>query len=104
MLYVALGHDGPPQQYWTENLLTGAPLARCPIRELLLARDRDPELMGELERYTDTYYPAYRDGFLLVAGGVADQPARYLAVNRVIADLNVTADEKYLEISKEDAT
>jgi hypothetical protein len=73
-----LGHDGPPTSPWRENLLTDAPLTECPLRTLLRARDDTPELAAEFDRHLGTYYPLYRDGHLLVAGGVGDQPARYL--------------------------
>jgi hypothetical protein len=73
-----LGHDGPPISPWRENLLTGEPLKECPLRTLLRARDDTPALAEELDRHLDTYYPLYRDGHLLEAGGVGDQPARYL--------------------------
>jgi hypothetical protein len=75
-----LGHDGPPTGIWSENLMTDAPLTECPLRTLLRAREEQPVLMQELDRYRDTYYPAYNDGHLLVAGGIADQPARYLDI------------------------
>jgi hypothetical protein len=75
-----LGHDGPPRWPWRENLINEQPLAECPLRTLLRAREETPDLSAELDRYVDTYYPAYRDGHLLVKGGISDQPARYLDI------------------------
>ena len=54
-----------------------------------------------MERYMTTYWPAYRDGNLLVGGGIADQPARYVAMVHAIADLADRSDEKYLALQKE---
>lgn len=98
-LYAALGHNGPPQQYWQENLLSDETLARCPVRDLLEAPEH---LTNEVARYVGTYYPAYRDGHLLVAGGIADQPARYLNMVRLIASLEAQAELKYDELTKEE--
>lgn len=99
--YSLLGHDGPPRQYWTENLITGDELKRCPVRDLLEARVADPPLANEFDRYVEVYFPAYKDGHLLVAGGIADQPARY---NTMIQLMRATAEKlevRHLELTKE---
>ena len=90
-----LGHDGPPTGLWQENLVTKAPLERCPLRTILLA---SPESRAELRRYVDSYLPAYRDGFLLVHGGLADQPARYVELIQLGRRLERQVDAKYLEV------
>lgn len=77
-----LGHDGPPTNYWTENLITGEPLQRCPLRTLQLA---PPALALEIQRHVDSYYPAYEQGLLLNDGGLAAQPARYVALVQLAA-------------------
>ena len=95
-----LGHDGPPTNYWRENLITDEPLKRCPLRDLLQAHDHNPELAAEVDRYVGIYMPAYRDGHLLVGGGIADQPVRYLEIIREIAQLDAAAEVKYHELTK----
>lgn len=94
-----LGHDGPPEGYWREHLITGEELTRCPIRELLDARRDRPELLAELEEYSTTLYPMYRDGHLLTAGGVGDQPARYVDVIRTIEEAAHHSELKYFELT-----
>jgi hypothetical protein len=94
-----LGHDGPPTAFWRENLITGATLERCPVRTLLDARQENPQLVAEVESYLTTLYPAYRDGHLLVAGGVADQPARYWDVINMIRDVASKGEEKFIELT-----
>lgn len=66
-----------------------------------LAHETDPARAREVERYVDTYYPAYRDGHLLVKGGLADQPARYLEILGVIAAVDSQVQQKALELAKE---
>lgn len=100
-LYAQLGHDGPPQNFWRDNLFNGAPLRRCPVRDILEARERDQQLAEEFDRYTTHYYPAYQDGHLLVAGGIADQPARYLALIGALRDASERVAEKHLELTKD---
>lgn len=89
----ALGHDGPPTNYWDKNLITDVPLDRCPVRSLQLARESGT-LAREVDRYTDVLYPAYKAGHLLVAGGVADQPARYLALINLVESIRQQVEEK----------
>lgn len=72
------------------------------MRELLDAERRTPAVYAELELYVLTYWPAYRDGHLLVAGGVADQPARYLDMINEMQAAGVAAEIKYLEITAKD--
>ena len=99
-LFEQLGHDGPPTNYWRENLLSGEPLQRCPVRELLALRETDPRALTEFEQHVGTYWPAYKAGHLLVAGGIADQPARYVDMMHAIADVVERSDDKYLELTK----
>ena len=96
-----LGHDAPPLAFWRENLITDAALERCPVRTLLLAAEATPALSQEVDRYVETYYPAYRDGFLLRPGGVAAQPARYLELVSLVRGTKLRVDEKAAEIARE---
>lgn len=96
-----LGHDGPPTQPWTRNLITDAPLTECPLRTLLRARQTQPEVMAEYDRYLTTYYPLYQDGHLLVEGGIENQPARYLDYMLAIRHMNAVVQEKALAVAKE---
>lgn len=59
-------------------------------------------IAAELERYVDVYYPAYRDGHLLVSGGWAEQPARYVALIQQIQRLERQAQAKHDEVTAED--
>ena len=72
-----LGHDGPPTQFWRANVISEAPLARCPRRDLLEAATEEATLVAEIARHVDLYFPAYQQGILLAAGGLANQPALY---------------------------
>lgn len=83
-----LGHDGPPTNYWRENVVTGETLARCPLRTLQLIEERDPALGREYARMVGEYFPHYQRGHLLEAGGLADQPARYVAWMRALAAMD----------------
>lgn len=91
-----LGHDGPPQAFWENNELTGEPLTRCPIRQLQLVED--PALQAEIIRWRDLYFPLYKKGHLLVAGGVSDQPARYLEAMQYLECLEAKIDKRYMQI------
>ncbi len=93
-----LGHDGPPAALWLENLLTAEPLTRCPIRQLQLA---PPELQAELDRDRRTL-PLYQAGHLLIAGGISDQPARWLETMQEMAELEEQAQATYLKIKAEE--
>lgn len=91
-----LGHDGPPQGAFRKNLLTGEPLALCPIRSLQLAERRDPRLMREVETVRTELFPPYRDhGLLPLAGGVLDQPARTMDMLRLFGAYDKLADVRY---------
>lgn len=90
-----LGHDGPPTSHWRENLITGKDLAECPLRTLLRAREASPQLVAEFERYDDVLFPAYEEGHLLVHGGIADQPARYLEMIRLFRNTQARVDVEY---------
>lgn len=96
-----LGHDGTPTGPWTENLITGAPLTECPLRTILRAREASPDLIAEYDRYLNVYYPLYQDGHLLVEGGVAAQPARYLDFMLAIRETQNTVEVKELAIRRE---
>jgi hypothetical protein len=98
-----LGHDGPPTNLWTRNLLTDEPLARCPVRTLQLAREASDPHVREADRYVETYHPAYTDKHLLIAGGIADQPARYVELVQLIGRINHQVDAKYAALTKENA-
>jgi hypothetical protein len=95
-----LGHDGPPTNYYRENLLTAAPLAECPLRTVLRAGERNPALVRELARAMDEQYPMFDAGLLLNAGGTADQPARYLALMNTIRSVRAQQQAKWEEINR----
>jgi hypothetical protein len=92
-----LGHDGPPTAFWKENLIDGTPLERCPLRSLQLA---DPELVAEINRHVNEYFPFYEDGHLPVAGGISDQPARTIAYMLEIKRDQQLVELKYAELNK----
>lgn len=96
-----LGHDNTPMAFWRENLITGAPLERCPVRTIQLARASAGSVAVEVDRYADTYYPAYKDGHLLTRGAVADQPARYLEMIGLIRSIDMKVENKMLAIARE---
>lgn len=77
--------------YWKENLITGEPLARCPVRDIL---DAPYALRKEVEQHLYEWFPLFEKNHLLFAGGVADQPAKYLAYMREIAALNDAMNAK----------
>lgn len=91
-----LGHEGPPTAYWKENLVDGTKLERCPMRSLLLA---DPELVAEINRHVNEYFPFYEGGHLLVAGGISDQPARWVAYMLEINRDQQLVDLKFAELN-----
>jgi hypothetical protein len=93
-----LGHDGPPEGIFREHLLSGEPLKECPMRTLLRAHDESPAALQELNRYSDLYHPAYDDGHLLVSGGLADQPARYLDLIMALRISENQMQQKYDEV------
>jgi hypothetical protein len=90
-----LGHDGPPEAFWRENLITGKPLERCPVRTQQLA---SPNLMREIDVMRVELYPGWQQGHLLAAGGLEDQPARYLEFMRLFDVMRTLVDKKYLEL------
>jgi hypothetical protein len=99
-LYSILGHDGPPLgTMWKENLIDGKPLERCPVRTLQLA---DGQLVSEINRHVNQYYPFYEDGHLPVAGGISDQPARTVAYLLEIRRLKGVIDAKHAEVMGEE--
>jgi hypothetical protein len=97
-----LGHDGPPTNFWRENLLTGKPLAECPLRTILRMQETDPHLSREVDTHL-RYYGAYDRGVLLVAGGISDQPARYVELMALIDQQKNETEAKHLELLKANA-
>lgn len=93
------GHDGPPLGLWRDNLVSGEPLQRCPMRDLLEWQDAGSPLLEELERHL-RYRRHYQQGVLLEAGGLAAQPARYIAWLDAIDDAAITAERRRQEITK----
>jgi hypothetical protein len=80
-----LGHDGPPTgPAWKENLVDGE-ATRALSGPDSPAR-RPEQLVAEIHRHVNEYYPFYEDGHLLSAGGISDQPARYIAYMLEIGD------------------
>lgn len=94
-----LGHDGPPEAFWRDNLLTEKPLDRCPVRTLQLA---DPQLVGEIETHRREIWPLWERGLLLSAGGIEDQSARYLDMMREFDHAQVMVDLKAKQVTGED--
>lgn len=92
-----MGHDGAPTFFWSDNLVTGVALARCPIRDLQLAPDA---LRAEVTRWKDVYFPHYSAGHLLVEGGISAQPARWMAAMRYLEALAKKQDTRYVELTK----
>jgi hypothetical protein len=89
-MYVALGHDGPPTM-WEKHHITGEPLARCPVRDLLAASETDRRMV---EAYEVELYPFFEEGHLAVEGGVMDQPALYIDLMRLIRNTRKLTDAK----------
>lgn len=93
-----LGHDGPPTQFYRENLLTGEPLARCPVRTEQLA---DPALRRAVDYHRLELYPVYRDhGVLPRAGALLDQDAQTLDYLRTIAGYDRRVERKYADLMR----
>jgi hypothetical protein len=97
-----LGHDGPPQSLYRENLVSGITLEECPLRTLLRGAERDPLLTSEIDRHADEYFPAYEAGYLLVAGGLSEQPARYLDYMNTLTDLRARQQREFDKIAAQD--
>lgn len=77
-LYAVQGHDGEPQggaDLFRVNMVTGEPLARCPVRVWQLAAEEEPSAERFAGAVVGTIYPAYKRGILFDAGGLGDQPA-----------------------------
>lgn len=60
---------------WDENLVTGEPLAICPIRLLL---DADAVTRGEAYELLYSHHPLFTHGHLWTAGAISEQPAWWL--------------------------
>lgn len=100
-MYEQLGHDGPATFPWTENYITGKPIERCPIRQLQLA---PAELREEVLRWRGVYFATYRQGHLLVSGGIADQPARWLEAMQYLDELVSRSEQRFTAIKYPDRT
>jgi hypothetical protein len=96
-----LGHDGPPQSLWRENLVTDEPLAECPLRTIIRASDERPELAREVARHAEEYFPDYEAGHLLVEGGSADQPALTMDYMRTLKGMRAAQERKWVAIQEE---
>lgn len=97
--YALLGHDGPPKGgMWRENLVDGRPLQICPVRLFQIAEEVAPEMLAEFNRHVHEYYPHYAKGHLLLAGGVANQPAITMEYMREIDRLRALTQAKHDEI------
>lgn len=94
VLYEHLGHDGPATFPWTENYITGEPIALCPIRQLQLA---PAPLRAEILRWKEDYFPLYQKGHLLVDGGIEDQPARWLAAMLYLEELSARMEREHMK-------
>lgn len=95
-----LGHDGPPQGMWTENLIDEKPLSICPRMTLLKA---NKDVMREVDTYRTEVFPLWKKGLLLHPGSVGEQPARELAMLR---EFDLTQDRvqaKWDKIHADDA-
>jgi hypothetical protein len=60
-----------------------------------------PTLARELTMMRTELYPLYREGHLLESGGLADQPARYLAYMRHFDTMARASDEAYAKATGE---
>ena len=93
-----LGHDGPPTTFWREHLLTGDALRRCPVREIL---DAPAGARAEVDELMGLLMPAYDAGHLLAAGGLADQPARYVEMIQLVRATRARVGERVDELERE---
>ena len=82
---------------WADNLLTGKPIGACPLKQLQTA---PPELRAEVLRWKNVHYPLYIKGHLLVDGGIAAQPARWIEAMLYLEDLAKQQDHKLAEITR----
>jgi alkaline phosphatase len=71
------------------------------LRSIQLAREHTPTLSAHVDRHVDLLYPAYREGHLLVSGGIADQPNHYVEMMRVIRDMEALGEAVYRRITAE---
>jgi hypothetical protein len=68
------------------------------MRSLLRMQEKDPALVAEVNEHVRVYFPAFEHGALLVAGGLADQPARYLELMARIGQTKALTEAKHAEI------
>jgi hypothetical protein len=80
---------------WRENLVDGRPLQICPMRLFQIAAEVAPEMLAEFHRHVHEYYPHYAKGHLLLAGGVANQPAITMEYMREIDRLRSLTQAKH---------
>jgi hypothetical protein len=52
-------------------------------------------LTEEINRYVDSLYPAYESGFLLVGGGIAEQPNRYVELVQLVGRTERKVQEQF---------
>lgn len=97
-----LGHDGPPTNLWRENLVSGEPLAECPMRTILRRRASHAALAQEWQAAL-AQYPFFEKGVLLVAGGISDQPARWFDMMSLIQETRAATEAKNRAITRPNA-
>lgn len=95
-----LGHDGVPTGFYRNNLVTGEPITRCPLRDWL---DASEEVRSGIRMYEEELYTLYQDGFLHSAGGVGDQDARYIDFMRHISMVRKQTEHRAVEIIRKRA-
>jgi hypothetical protein len=70
---------------------------------MLRLHETEPDLAREIDRHIALYYPQYERGVLLVAGGMSDQPARFLELMARIEGVKSNVEAKYLEIKQKES-
>jgi hypothetical protein len=96
--YEQLGHDAPPTGIWDSNLITDEPLTLCPVRALQFA---PKELQREILRWKEDYR-VFKQGQLLVPGGISAQPARWLEAMLLLQSMESKQELKYLKLKTPD--
>lgn len=95
---IFLGHDGPPTNWYFENLLTGERLTECPLRTILRRSEEQPILAREVDEAIDHITDKYWRRFLLVAGGKADQPARWNDIVTMVGRVRAATEAKDIKL------
>lgn len=93
-----LGHDGPPAGMWDENLVTGEPLARCPMRALL---DADDVTRHEATELTYVQFPLFKHGHLFRAGAISEQPAWWIEAMTLLETMDYQKKAAFLRVQRE---